>query len=81
MKAEYRNALKSFLFEFIVYGVLVTGYYFLVLHLLGNGLKNIYQNERQFYAALSLGLIVGQGVLLEMLTRLLLNWIRPRGED
>ena len=81
MKAEYRNALKSFLLEFIVYGVLVTGYYFLVLHLLGNALKNIYQDERHFYAVLSLGLIVGQGVLLEMLTRLLLSWIRPRGED
>lgn len=81
MKAEIRNSLRQFLLEFLVYSVLVTAYYFLVLHLLGDGLKNIYQYERRFYALLALGLIVGQGILLEAVTRLLLRWIQPRTED
>ena len=81
LKPEIRSALRSFLLELIVYAVLVAGYYFLVLHFLGNGLTNLYQHDRRYYAGLALALIVGQGLLLEALTRLLLSWIQPRTED
>ena len=80
MKHEIRRALKSFLLELIVYSAVMVGYYFLVLHFLGAGLQQLYTNDRGYYAAVSLGLIVGQGLLLEVLTRLLLNWITPRTE-
>jgi hypothetical protein len=75
------KALKSFLLELLVYAVLVTGYYLLVLHFLGNGLKEIYQHDRRYYAGLALALIVGQGFLLEVLTRVLLSCILPRTEE
>jgi len=81
MKRELTSWLKSFLLELLVYAVLVTGYYFLVLHFLGNGLEQLYEHERRFYAGLSLMLIIGQGLLLEVLTRQLLAWIKPRTED
>jgi hypothetical protein len=81
MKHQIRKSLKPFLLELIVYAVLVTMYYELVLHFLGNGLQHLYQHDRRFYAALGLGLIVGQGFLLEAVTRLLLTWITPRTED
>jgi hypothetical protein len=81
MNREFRAALKPFLVELLVYALLVAGYYFLVLHFLGNGLKYLYEHERRYYAALALGLIIGQGFLLEILTRLLLAWFMPRRED
>jgi len=81
MKPELTGWFKSFVLELLVYAVLVTGYYFLVLNFLGNSLKQLYEHERRFYAVLALGLIIGQGLLLEILTRLLLAWVKPRTED
>lgn len=67
--------------EALVYAALVAVYYLLVLQLLGNALEHLYQYDRRVYAALALGLIVAQGLLLEVLTRLLLSWIAPRTEE
>lgn len=81
MKPELKESIKRFALELAVYSVLVAGYYFLVLHLLGGVLADIYFHERRVYAALALGLIVAQGFLLEILTRLLLSWMEPRRES
>lgn len=81
MKHQLRKSVKPFLLELLVYTALIVAYYFLVLHFLGDGLQQLYQQERRVYAALALGLIVGQGLLLELLTRALLGWIAPRTED
>jgi hypothetical protein len=81
MQREVEHSLKSFLIEFVVYGVLVSGYYLLVLHFLGGWLHHLYAAERRTYAAVALALIIGQGFLLEALTRFLLSYIRPRMED
>lgn len=80
MKREARSAIKSFVIEVAVYAVLVVGYYFLVLHLLGGWLEGLFKQDRRVYAGVALGLMLGQGVLLEMLTRLLLGWVKPRPE-
>jgi hypothetical protein len=80
MKPEVKHSLKSFLVELMVYAALVAGYYFLVLHFLGDWLLHLFQSERRLYAGVALGLIVAQGLLLEMLTRLLLGWAKPRTE-
>ena len=81
MKYQIGKSLKPFLLELVVYAVLVTAYYALVLHFLGNSLQHVYQHDRRLYAALALGLIVGQGFLLEVITRLLLAFMMPRMED
>ena len=81
MKHSVRVSLKSFLLEVIVYAALIAIYYLAVLHFLGDFLVHLYRHDRRVYAALALGLIVGQGLLLELLTRLLLSWIAPRTED
>ncbi len=80
MKREFENSLRSFLVEFIVYALLVAGYYLLVLHLLGGWLHRLFLTRRQEYAGLSLALIIGQGLVLEFLTRALLAWLKPRTE-
>ena len=80
MKREFENSLRSYLVELLVYSALVAGYYFLVLHFLGDWLYGIYKNNHRLYAALALGMIVVQGLVLEIFTRLLLAWLKPHTE-
>jgi hypothetical protein len=81
VKREIRNSLISFLVELLIYGVLVVGYFFLVLNFLGDWLFRLFEHNRHFYAFMALALIVGQGLVLETLTRLLLGFIKPRTDD
>ena len=81
MKPEVESSVRSFLAEFLLYAALVAGYYFLVLHFMGAWLEGLFKTERRAYAAIALALIIGQGFLLEILTRALLAWVRPRKEE
>lgn len=81
MKAQIGWSLRAFLLEMAVYAALIAAYYLLVLHFLGPSLKQLYTEDRRLYAILALALIAGQGLLLEVLTRLLLSWIAPPPED
>ena len=81
MTRQTRIPLRSYLLELLVYAALVAGYYLAVLHFLGDSLLHVYESKRRLYAVLALALIIGQGLLLEVLTRVLLGWIAPRTED
>jgi hypothetical protein len=81
MKREFENSLRLFLVEFVLYGALVVGYYLLVLHYLGGWLYSLFESSRVVYSWVSLGLIVGQGIILDVVTKLLLALIKPRTED
>ena len=81
MKPGFKSSLRMFVVEFLLYGALVIGYYFAVLHFLGDWLHHLFESDRRVYAGLALGLIIAQGILLEMLTRLLLTLIQPRVEN
>ena len=81
MKPELRASLQRFVLELVLYTGLVTVYYFLVLHLLGHRLEVLFEHQRRLYAALALGLIIAQGLLLEVLTRFLLSWMAPQREE
>ena len=78
---EIKNWLKSFIMELVVYAALVFGYFFLVLHFMGDWLFRLFEDDRKLYAAAALGLIVAQGIALEALTRVLLSIVKPRTED
>ena len=78
MKSEAKTSLKFFLIEVVIYGAVVVAYYFLVLHFLGGWLSMLFHNERRIYAAVALGLIVGQGLALEVLTRAMLSFLKQR---
>jgi hypothetical protein len=75
-RASRTLPVVSFLLELVVYAVLVTGYFFLVLHSLGGGLRNLFETNKTAYAFVALALIVGQGVLLEVLTSALLRFFQ-----
>jgi hypothetical protein len=81
VKEKISNVFKAFSAELLLYAVLVILYILLVLHFLGNWLFELFRDERQLYAIVALVLIVGQGYVLEIITRLLLKVIKGKRED
>ena len=61
-----------------MYAVIVTGYFFLVLHLLGNWLYRLEMQHRIVYAVVAILLIAVQAVVLDAVTTLLFRIIRNR---
>lgn len=76
MKAETSTTLRAFLIELVVYGVLVTGYFFLVLHFLSGWLQDLHLHHVKVYALVAIALLIGQAVLLESLTTWLFRLLR-----
>ncbi len=68
----------SFLAKLAIYAAFVFGYFFLVLHLLGNWLRQVFDENKTIYAFVALTLMVIQGVCLEMLTSVLMNVLRRK---
>ena len=80
MKADASKALRAFLIELGVYAVFVTGYFFLVLHFLAGWLQDLHLHHVKIYALVTIGLIIGQAVVLESITTWLFRLIRGRSE-
>lgn len=78
-KRPKENAnVTSFLIETMVYAVFILVYFLLVLHFLGGWLKHLYDADRPVYAAVALGLMIGQGALLQFVTGWLLGAVRRK---
>ena len=75
-KKEKTQTLRAFLVELVVYGIFVTGYFFLVLHYLSGWLQGLHLNHVKMYALMTIVLIIGQAVLLESVTTWLLRLLR-----
>ena len=80
MKAATARTLRAFAIELAIYAALVVGYFFLVLHFLGGWLYQLEIHHRYAYAGVAILLIIGQAVVLENVTTLLLRIIRGRSE-
>ena len=78
MKKGTAKSLRAFAVELAVYAVLVTCYFFLVLHLLGDWLYRLETQHRYTYAGVALLLIAGQAVVLDTVTTLLFRFLRGR---
>lgn len=76
MKKEAAKNLRTFAIELAVYAILVTCYFFLVLHLLGNWLYHLESQHRYTYAVVALLLIVVPAVALDSLITLLFRLVR-----
>jgi Kef-type K+ transport system membrane component KefB len=79
-KPDTAETFRAFAIELTIYAVLVIAYFFLVLHLLGGWLFQLYAHHRTFYAGIAIVLIIGQAVVLESITTFLLRMIRGRTE-
>jgi hypothetical protein len=78
MKKDTAKSLRVFAVELAIYAVLVTIYFFLVLHVLGNWLYQLDTQHRIFNAVVALLLIIGQAVVLDALTTVLFRFLRNR---
>ncbi|HSU56555.1 MAG TPA: hypothetical protein VLT36_21025, partial [Candidatus Dormibacteraeota bacterium] len=78
---QAKRSLRVVLLELLLYGVLVLGYFFLVIHFLADWLTHLFKDERRLYAAAALALIVGQGIVLEILTSALLSLVHREPEE
>lgn len=75
-KKEKLRVIRNLVTELIVYGTLVIVYALGVLQFLADPLANLYHSNLTLYAWVALFLIVGQGVILEMLTSFLVDRLR-----
>jgi len=80
MKSDTAKTLRAFLIELAVYALLVVAYFFLVLHFLGGWLQQLEIHHRNTYGGVAILLIIGQAVVLQNVTTLLLRLIRGRSE-
>jgi len=80
MKRQTARTLRAFAIELAIYALLVTGYFFLVLHLLGGWLYELEVHHRYTYAGVAILLIIGQAVVLESVTTFLIRLVRGRSE-
>jgi hypothetical protein len=78
MKQDAAKSVRVFAAELAIYAVLVTGYFFLVLHVLGNWLYQLETQHRIVYAIVAILLIAGQAVVLDAVTTVLLRLLRRR---
>jgi hypothetical protein len=78
MNKDGAKSLRVFAIELAIYAVLVTAYFFLVLHLLGDWLYRLETQHRITYAVVALLLIAGQAVVLDAVTTLLFRFLRRR---
>ncbi len=70
-----RKLFINFAIELLVYGVLVVAYFYVVLRVMGTILGELFRNQLTIYAFVGLGLVVAQGVFLEMVTSFILDWL------
>jgi hypothetical protein len=78
MKPDAAKSLRAFAAELAIYAVLVTGYFFLVLHVLGDWLYRLETQHRIVYAVVAILLIAGQAVVLDAVTTVLFRLLRRR---
>ncbi len=78
MTKNSAKSLRAFAIELAIYAVLVTVYFFLVLHLLGNWLYRLDMQHRILYAVVAILLIAGQAIVLDAVTTLLFRFLRNR---
>jgi hypothetical protein len=80
MKRQARKTLWAFGLEMVLYSGLVFAYFFLVLRFVAGTLYSLEQCHIVIYAAVAIALIVGQAVLLEIITTWLLRLLHGRSE-
>lgn len=65
--------VRNFLLELLLYAALVVVYFVLVLRWLGDPLLQMFRENLQLYAVVSLVLIIIQGVALDAITSFLVE--------
>jgi fumarate reductase subunit D len=72
-RQNLQKLVRNFIFELVVYGLLLVIYFFAVLQFLDEILFDLYINNTTLYALIGLALIVTQAVVLEAVTSYLIR--------
>jgi hypothetical protein len=75
-KKRVRVLIRNLVIELILYSVLLTVYLFTVLRFLDDVLARLFTNNLVAYAFIGLGLILAQGVVLDLLTSFIINQLQ-----
>ncbi len=70
---DLRAVIRNLAIELVTYTLLVLAYSLVVLRWLAEPLRRLFHSNLLVYAVLSLGLIVVQGALLDVITTYLLS--------
>ncbi len=75
-RMDPRKLLRNLLIEVVIYSFLIVAYYLLVLHSIGGWLAAIFGSNLYQYAFIGLGLILAQAVILDIVTSLMMKYIK-----
>jgi hypothetical protein len=75
LQAPFRQLVRNFLIELVVYGILLVIYFFVALRYLAEPLSKLFERNLVVYAVIGLGLIVVQAVVLEFVTSFLFDFL------
>lgn len=73
LKPRTKRLLVNFILEVIIYSILLSIYFLVVLRFLGEPLKDLFNQNLVVYAGATLLLIVAQSVLLDFITTFLVD--------
>jgi len=74
-QVPFRELIRNFVIELIVYGILLVIYFFVALRFLAQPLSILFSNSLVVYGIIGLGLIVIQAVFLEFITSFLFDFL------
>lgn len=74
-QVPFRELIRNFVIELIVYGILLVIYFFVALRFLAQPLSTLFSNSLVVYGIIGLGLIVIQAVFLEFITSFLFDFL------
>lgn len=74
-RIPFRDLIRNFLVELVVYGGLIAVYFFVALRYLGEPLAKLYAENLTLYAIVGLSLIIVQAVILEFVTSFLFDFL------
>ena len=77
-KATFRGMLQNYLIETIIYGGVVFLYYKFILQLLTNPLFDLFNQNLNLYAVITIVLILLQALILEIFISLIVNGLGLR---
>ena len=69
---------KTFLFELLLYAILLVAYFAFVLHYLGGWLKELFDHDRRLFAVMALVVMIGQTLGLGAVSSLLVWLLRVK---
>jgi hypothetical protein len=73
IKPSVRLILRNLAIEMVLYGILLIGYFLVVLQYVAQPLANYFNSNLTAYAFIGLGLIIAQAVLLDNIVAFLIK--------